>query len=63
MKDWKGNHKTTFTTLGASNHSNHEREKHDYYATDPIAADLICGAEKFVGGIYQKDLMNLDMML
>lgn len=72
MKDWKGNHKTTFTTLGASNHSNHEREKHDYYATDPIAADLICEVEKFVGGfgkivvekdIYQKDLMNLDMML
>lgn len=53
MKDWKGNHKTTFTTLGASNHSNHEREKHDYYATDPIAADLICGVEKFVGGIWE----------
>lgn len=24
-KDWKGNKKTTFATLGASNHTDHER--------------------------------------
>jgi len=30
-KDWKGNTKTTFTTLGASNHSDKERQAQDYY--------------------------------
>jgi len=39
MKDWIGNKKSTFTTLGASNHSNHEREKNDYYATEPRVID------------------------
>lgn len=41
-KDWTGNNKTTFTTLGASSHSDHERETNDYYATDSkCAIDLI----------------------
>src|SRR5438128_12445686 len=35
--DWKGNHKSTFVTLGASSHSGTDREEHDYYATDPSA--------------------------
>ena len=30
MKDWIGNKKTTFVTLGASNHSNKERENAIY---------------------------------
>lgn len=34
-KDWIGNSKTTFVQLGASNHSEKEREQNDYYATDP----------------------------
>jgi len=36
-KDWTGNRRTVFATLGASSHANHEREKNDYYATDPAA--------------------------
>lgn len=45
-KDWTGNGKSTFITLGASNHTNKEREINDYYATDPIAIDaLLRGAE------------------
>lgn len=52
-RDWKGNSKATFVTLGASNHSDHEREKHDYYATDPIAADLLCKEETFDGAIWE----------
>ena len=52
-KDWNGNHKTTFVTLGASNHTDHERAEHDYYATEPLAADLICGVEDFEGGIWE----------
>lgn len=39
MKDWTGNSKTTFTTLGASNHSDYERVEHDFYATDSKAVD------------------------
>lgn len=40
MKDWTGNKKSTFVTLGASNHSEHERENDDYYATDPKALEI-----------------------
>ena len=39
-KDWTGNKKTTFVTLGASNHSEKERETNDYYATDPHALKI-----------------------
>jgi len=40
MKDWTGNKKTTFVQLGASNHSEGERETNDYYATDPKALEI-----------------------
>lgn len=40
MKDWIGNKKTTFVTLGASNHSDKEREIDDFYATDPHALEI-----------------------
>lgn len=40
-KDWTGNSRTTFATLGASSHSNHEREVNDYYATDPDAINRL----------------------
>lgn len=40
-KDWTGNGKSIFTTLGASNHTDKEREINDYYATDPIAIDAL----------------------
>ena len=40
MKDWTGNKKTTFVTLGASNHSDKERESNDYYATDPKSLEI-----------------------
>ena len=36
-----------FTTLGASNHTNSEREVNDYYATDPVAIDLLFNEETF----------------
>ena len=29
MKDWTGNQKSTFVTLGASNHSEKDRETND----------------------------------
>ena len=37
MKDWTGNQKSIFTTLGASNHSSNKREEFDYYATSTTA--------------------------
>lgn len=33
--DWNGNEKSTFVMLGASNHSDKDRQEDDYYATDP----------------------------
>ena len=52
-KDWTGNKHSVFVTLGASNHTDHERAEHDYYATDPIAADLLCDVEVFHGAIWE----------
>ena len=43
-KDWTGNKKSTFTTLGASSHSQHEREQHDYYATSPATINPLIEA-------------------
>lgn len=39
-KDWTGNKRTTFVQLGASNHTEKEREKNDFYATDPHALEI-----------------------
>lgn len=44
MKDWTGNKKSTFVTLGASNHTDKEREKNDFYATQPEAINKLVGA-------------------
>lgn len=46
-KDWTGNKKSVWNTLGASNHTDKDREENDYYATDPIAIDVLLdgGAE------------------
>lgn len=40
-KDWNGNANSIYKTLGASNHTDKEREEHDFYATDPIAVDKL----------------------
>lgn len=42
-KDYKG----IFASIGASNHSNEEREQDDYYATDPKALELLLELEQF----------------
>ena len=34
-KDWTGNKKSTYATLGASNHTETERQTDDFYATNP----------------------------
>lgn len=40
-KDWNGNSNSIFKTLGASNHTEKDREENDFYATDPIAIDVL----------------------
>ncbi len=41
MVDWIGNKNSIYTTLGASNHTEDERQLEDYYATDPIVIDKL----------------------
>lgn len=45
-KDWTGNYNSIYKTLGASSHTNEEREENDYYATDPVAIDKLLTVEK-----------------
>lgn len=52
-RDWVGNSKATFTTLGASSHSEHERPEHDYYATEPKAAELLLELEPDLENIWE----------
>lgn len=52
-KDWTGNQRSIYTILGASNHVVEEREKHDYYATDPFAMELLLREEEFAPHIWE----------
>lgn len=42
-----------FKTLGASNHTDHERAYADYYATEPKATQWLLKLEKFNGPILE----------
>ena len=53
MKDCTGNSKSIYTTMGASNHSDKERQSEDYYATEPKAAQLLLDVEKFSPIIWE----------
>ena len=52
-RDWNGNGGSIFAILGASNHTDKERERDDYYATDPLAIDALVGA---MGGKIPTDV-------
>ena len=52
-KDWTGNRNGIYTTLGASNHSDKERQSHDYYATEPKATELLLAEETFAPVIWE----------
>lgn len=45
--DWIGNNKSIYSCLGASNHTEEERQVDDYYATEPKAVELLLENEKF----------------
>lgn len=53
MKDWTGNNKAIYTCLGASNHALEERQKEDYYATNPRAAELLLEVEPSLDEIWE----------
>lgn len=52
-KDWTGNAASMFKTLGASNHTDHERQREDYYATEPLATEWLCKIEEFNNPILE----------
>lgn len=52
-KDWTGNSNSIYKTLGASNHTDKEREQHDYYATEPKALELLLQLEEFSPHIWE----------
>ena len=41
VKDWTGNSRSYASTLGARNFAIEDREKHDYYATDPKSLEIL----------------------
>ena len=53
MKDWTGNKKSVFTTIGAAGHANHARQSEDYYATEPKATELLCELEQFSHDVWE----------
>jgi hypothetical protein len=52
-KDWTGGAAAIFKTLGASNHTDGERQCEDYYATEPKATEWLCRLEHFEGKILE----------
>ena len=52
-KNWTGNYKSTYATLGASNHAEHNREEDDYYATDPATIKPLFVSEEFDNKIWE----------
>jgi len=52
-QDWTGNSNSIYKTLGASNHTDKERENDDFYATHPIAATILMEAESFSPNIWE----------
>ena len=52
-RDWTGDSQSMYKTIGASNHTDKERESNDYYATEPRAAELLCDLFQFSPLIWE----------
>lgn len=52
-KDWTGNYNSIYKTIGASNHTEEERETNDYYATDPKAIEHLLERENFSDMVWE----------
>lgn len=53
VKDWTGNNTSIYATLGASNHTDKEREENDFYATDSIAIDVLLSKAKLSHDLWE----------
>ena len=53
QKEKSSNNAKVFKTIGASNHTDHERGDADYYATEPAATDWLCKLETFSNPILE----------
>ena len=53
MKDWIGNYHSVCGCLGAHNECTEDREQHDYYATQPIAAQWLLKMEPLNKNIWE----------
>lgn len=52
-KYWDGNKKSTYVTLGASNHTDKERQSEDYYATHPSTVKPLFDRETFSPMVWE----------
>lgn len=53
QRDWSGNTKSIYVTLGASNHVEEDREVNDYYATHSKATEMLLELEEFDKNIIE----------
>lgn len=53
QKDWVGTPNSMFKTLGASNHSNEDRQANDYYATPPLAVEMLLELENLSSHVWE----------
>ena len=51
--DWTGNKNSIFKTLGASNHTDKEREINDFYATEPKSISLLLENEQISKNVWE----------
>jgi hypothetical protein len=52
-KDWTGNTNSVLKCLASSHHTTDERQREDYYATDPKAAHLLMSVEPTLSNIWE----------
>ena len=52
-QDWTGNYHSVCGCLGARNECKEDREEHDYYATQPIAAEYLMKLEQLNHNIWE----------
>ena len=52
-KDWTGNSRSAYAVLGARNFAKEDREKYDYYATEPKATEELLKLENFSHYIWE----------
>jgi len=60
-RDWTANSRSTYATLGASNHSSYEREGRDFYATHPDTTRKLLEKERFSKNVWECACGRLDM--